>query len=173
MIQNNIKHRHFISRFVTFGLGGCAALCLMVMMVLTFLDVIGRYFFGSPVNGAYELTEVLLAFVVFFALPLVTLDDGHITVSLFDPWFKGLARKLKKLTINLMMVFIQGVMTWRLGLQAHDLVAYGDSSMFLQIPYGWIAWLMTAMAAVSTVFSLWLVLISIAQFNTNHGGAIQ
>ncbi|MDX3895262.1 TRAP transporter small permease [Pusillimonas sp.] len=173
MNHNNKTPGNFLSRSMTFCLGGCAALFLMVMMVLTFIDVIGRYFFHSPVNGVYELTEVLLAFVVFFALPLVTLENGHITVSLFDPWFKGVGRKIKELLISLMMVFVQAVMTWRLGLQARDLVSYGDASMFLQIPYGWVACAMAAMAAISTLFSLYLVLTNILQFNNNNGGAIQ
>lgn len=144
---------------------------LLLMMLLTFADVMGRYFFGHPIKGAYELTEVLLAFVVFFALPLVTLENGHITVALFDPWFSKAAKKVKTLVIDLVMVAVQGIMTWRLGSQASDMVAYGDVSMFLKIPYGWIAYIMTAMAAMSTLFSLYLALKSAAR--SNHRGAIQ
>ena len=43
---------------------------LFAMMALTFVDVIGRYVVNSPLLGAYELTEVLLALVVFGAVPL-------------------------------------------------------------------------------------------------------
>lgn len=171
MKKKNETLRYFLWKVVPIGLGGSAATLLMLMMVLTFTDVIGRYFFDSPVNGAYELTEVLLAFVVFFALPLVTLENGHITVSLFDTWFNDAVKKAKELVINLMMVVVQAVMTWRLCIQANDMATYGDVSMFLRIPYGWIAYIMTVLAAISTLFSLYLVLANTSPFNDR--GAIQ
>jgi hypothetical protein len=36
------------------GLGGLSALSLVVLMVLTCADVIGRYFFNAPITGALE-----------------------------------------------------------------------------------------------------------------------
>ncbi|MCI2808318.1 TRAP transporter small permease [Eoetvoesiella caeni] len=171
MKKKNETFKYFLLKIIPLGLGGSAATLLMLMMLLTFIDVVGRYFFNHPVNGAYELTEVLLAFVVFFALPLVTMENGHITVSLFDGWFNGAAKTVKELVINLLMVVVQGVMTWRLGIQANEMAMYGDVSRFLHIPYSWIAYLMTAMAAVSTLYSLYLALANTFQFDSS--GATQ
>ena len=171
MQTNNRLSAHLSWKTIPLCLGQGAAVLLLLMMLLTFADVMGRYFFGHPIKGAYELTEVLLAFVVFFALPLTTLESGHITVALFDSWFSDAAKKVKALLIDLAMVAVQGVMTWRLGSQASDMVAYGDVSMFLKIPYGWIACIMAVMAAMSTLFSLYLALKNAAQFNNR--GAIQ
>ena len=135
-------------------IGKFGAVLLFVMMSLMFADVVGRYFLNSPIGGAYELTEILLACVVFFALPLVTQENGHITVALLDKWFGGTAIKIKKVLLSLMVALIQGVMTWRLYLQAGDLSIYGDVSMYLNIPYSWVAYMMTLMAAVSTLYVL-------------------
>src|SRR5574338_449932 len=65
-------------------LGLLSTVTLFAMMVLTVVDVIGRYILNAPLHGAYELTEVLLALVVFGAAPLVTRRGTHVTTSLFD-----------------------------------------------------------------------------------------
>ena len=66
-------------------LGLCCWLLLFCLMAITCADVIGRYFFGTPVYGAFEMTEMLLAALIFVGLPLVTLRNEHITVDLLDP----------------------------------------------------------------------------------------
>ena len=55
------------------------------MMPLTCVDVIGRYFFVAPIFGAFELTEMMLAALIFAGLPLVTLRNEHVTVDVLDP----------------------------------------------------------------------------------------
>jgi TRAP-type C4-dicarboxylate transport system permease small subunit len=60
------------------------ALILMAMVALTFADVIGRRIFGAPIYGAHDITEHLMALVVFCGLPLVTAAGAHLTIDLFD-----------------------------------------------------------------------------------------
>lgn len=60
------------------------AVVLMAMVVLTFADVIGRRLFGAPIYGAHDITEHLMALVVFCGLPLVTAAGAHLTIDLFD-----------------------------------------------------------------------------------------
>ncbi|SVB94388.1 uncharacterized protein METZ01_LOCUS247242, partial [marine metagenome] len=42
-------------------LGFLAALVLMLLMIITFIDVLGRYLFSAPLPGAFELTEIMMA----------------------------------------------------------------------------------------------------------------
>jgi TRAP-type C4-dicarboxylate transport system permease small subunit len=60
------------------------AVFLMSMVALTFADVIGRRLFGAPIYGAHDITEHLMALVVFCGLPLVTVAGAHLTIDLFD-----------------------------------------------------------------------------------------
>lgn len=60
------------------------AILLLAMGALTFADVIGRRLFAAPVYGAHDLTEHLMALVVFTGLPLVTAAGAHLTIDLFD-----------------------------------------------------------------------------------------
>ena len=70
------------------SLGWMVAAALAFMMVLTVVDVTGRFVFNRPIPGSFEVMEFCLAIVVFSALPLVTWDRRHITVSLFDSFFR-------------------------------------------------------------------------------------
>ncbi|MBC7006138.1 TRAP transporter small permease subunit, partial [Photobacterium sp. BZF1] len=58
-----------LSKAIRRGLEALAALSLMLMMVITFVDVVGRFFFSSPLIGSTEMIEVLLAVMVFMAFP--------------------------------------------------------------------------------------------------------
>ena len=78
-------------RVVAPALGALAALVLFAMMMLTCVDVIGRYFFSRPIFGGFELTEMMLAAMIFLGLPLVTLRNEHVTVDVLDSDHAGLA----------------------------------------------------------------------------------
>ena len=54
---------------------------LFTMMVLTVGDVAGRYFFTKPILGTFELTEFMLAVLVFCSLGYTQVCKGHIRID--------------------------------------------------------------------------------------------
>jgi TRAP-type C4-dicarboxylate transport system permease small subunit len=58
-----------------------AALCLAAMMLLTAADVIGRYFFKTPMPGAWELISYLLVCAGTWGLAYCQVEKGHISVT--------------------------------------------------------------------------------------------
>lgn len=135
-------------------LGVLVAALLFSMMALTFVDVVGRYLFNSPLAGAYELTQILLALCVFAALPLATLSRAHVTISLTDALFRGAAQIIQQLLIGLFSFVALAGVTWRLWVQAGVLSEHGDRTLFLRIPLGAVAYFMTAMAALTALIAL-------------------
>ena len=153
-------------------LGALVALLLFAMMVLTFVDVVGRYFFNSPVQGSYELTEVLLAISVFAALPLATLSREHVTVELFDHFFRGGVRAVQQFIIGAVSAVVVSGLAWRLLEQARTLAEYDDRSLFLQIPYYLVAYFMTAMAVISALVIVGItVVVLVRVVNAKRGAA--
>ncbi len=61
------------------------AFILFALMVITVLDVVGRYVLNAPLVGAFELTKLSMGLLVFSALPLVTARERHIVVGMFEP----------------------------------------------------------------------------------------
>ena len=54
-----------IRRGAAWLLGLACLLVLAGLIGLTCLDVVARYAFNSPIKGAYELTQLMLASLVF------------------------------------------------------------------------------------------------------------
>lgn len=61
-----------------------ACLVLVFLIVITCIDVVGRYFLNSPLQGSTELTEMALAVLVFTSLPIITYHQRHIVVDILD-----------------------------------------------------------------------------------------
>lgn len=83
--MEQLRHKHRgndsgldINKVLQNTLGVGAALLLFSLILVTCVDVIGRYFFSAPLRGAFEITELLLAALVFTALPLTTERREHI-----------------------------------------------------------------------------------------------
>ena len=85
-------------------------LTLSGMVLLTFIDVIGRRLFGAPLYGAHDATEHLMAIMVFCGLPLLTAARGHLAVDLFDKYLMkpGMAwwHRLIALLMTLVLLLI-------------------------------------------------------------------
>ena len=59
---------------------GCAL--LTIMMLLTTGDVLGRYFFNSPIEGTYELVGLFLVLVLAAGLAHCQLEKGNVRVKI-------------------------------------------------------------------------------------------
>jgi len=129
---------------------------LLCIAVITFVDVIGRYFFNAPIPGAFEVQEFGMGILIFSGLPLVTKSHGHITVSLFDPLFQrnSAIRSAKVGLIHLASSGILFFVAYCLSVQAMNMQRWGSASAFLKLPYYPALWFMAAMAALSGVMFL-------------------
>src|SRR5215210_5131761 len=74
------------------ALGFAASVILFAMMMITFVDVIGRYLFNHPLQGAFEVTELMLLVLIFAGLPLVSHADEHVTMDFIDRMLPARAR---------------------------------------------------------------------------------
>jgi TRAP-type C4-dicarboxylate transport system permease small subunit len=162
-----------ILRLLEWTLGGVVFVALMTMMLITVVDVVGRYFFNSPVKSAFEITEIALGVSVFAALPLTTIHQEHVTVGLFDSLFTGFGWIVQQLFIGLVSVIALSLFTWRLWIQARQLTEYGDRTLFLSIPLGPMAWFMTIVCALATAAAALVVCYQLAGRAGGHGSRPQ
>ena len=102
MDANLSRIRKFVEALLILTLSG--------MVLLTFIDVIGRRLFGAPLYGAHDATEHLMAIMVFCGLPLLTAARGHLAVDLFDKYLMkpGMAwwHRLIALLMTLVLLLI-------------------------------------------------------------------
>lgn len=129
-----------------------ASLALFLLMILTFSDVILRSVFNAPIEFAADLTRLLMAVMVFSAMPVLSAQGKHISVDLLDGLFER--SKLTRWRNALTDLFCGIILVWP-SLRIFDLAersrSYGDLMEYLRLPMHYIAWfigLMTALTAL-------------------------
>lgn len=135
----------------------CAVL-LLFMMGLTVLDVLGRYLMNAPVPGASELTELMLASVIFIGLPAASLDGDHITV---DVLATRLRRKIRGVVARLVAgvsAAALGAIAWRLWLIGDQIGGYGGTTPTLKLPIAPVAYLVAVLCAAAAAVTAATVL---------------
>jgi TRAP-type C4-dicarboxylate transport system permease small subunit len=136
------------------ALSWLSALPVALIVTLTFADVLGRYLLSSPVRGSMEIIEFAMALVVFTALPLVTLQRGHVSVSLIDNLFTGKGRYIKRMLCDAVSALALGLLSWRLCLQSMDDLQTRAATVVLGLPNAALSLTLTFFAGLSTVVVL-------------------
>jgi TRAP-type C4-dicarboxylate transport system permease small subunit len=131
-------------------LGYAAAAVLFVLMLLTCADVAGRYFFNSPIRGGFELTEMLLAGLIFIALPLVTLRNEHVTVDLFDSVTPLWLLRIQHIVASVIGLVCTGYLAWRLWIRAGNMLAAGQTTAQLHFTVAWLTYGMAVMMGLTS-----------------------
>jgi TRAP-type C4-dicarboxylate transport system permease small subunit len=131
-----------------------SGLLALVMMVTTTVDVGGRYFFNSPLHGAFEITEISMGLIVFTALPLALTRREMILVSvLFDRYPARLRRFVDGLGLFVGGVIL-GFMAWRLWTYGERLWTYRERTLELRVPTGLVVQTMSVLAAFAALACL-------------------
>jgi TRAP-type C4-dicarboxylate transport system permease small subunit len=144
-------------RLVTPLLNGVAAAVLFSLMLLTCVDVTARYF-GRPIFGGFELTEIMLAALIFAGLPLVTLRNDHVTVDLFDAVTPDWLLRIQHVAACALGFVCIAFVSWRLWLRAIHIGAAGETTGQLKIPMSWLAYSMSLLTALTAVTLIILML---------------
>jgi TRAP-type C4-dicarboxylate transport system permease small subunit len=145
------------------------ALLLFAMMLLTFVDVIARYFFSRSITGGFEITEIMLATLIFCGLPLITLRDGHITVDLIEGWLPDGFRALRDRFVFLLAAVLMGYLGIQLWKKAGTFVEFNDQTAVLLIPLAPVCYAMAVLTLLSAVISL---ILAITGYRTGQSSAL-
>lgn len=90
-----------------------AALALTALILVTVLDVFGRYVLNSPLPGAFEYVRALMAFVTFAALPLVSARNEHLRAGILDQ-ISPRMNALREPVVQLVSTVVLSGIAWRL-----------------------------------------------------------
>ena len=83
-----------------------AAVTLFAIMWLAVIDVVSRGFFNISILGLFEVVEILMGILVFAGVPIVTANQGHVAVTLFDSYIGPRLRAVQKILVNLLCTVI-------------------------------------------------------------------
>jgi TRAP-type C4-dicarboxylate transport system permease small subunit len=138
-------------------LGIAASAILMAMMLLTFVDVVGRYVFNRPVRGGFELTELGLLVLIFAGLPLVSHAGEHVTMDFIDRLVAPRVRAALERVVDAACAAIFLFAAWLAWLKADRIWEYRDATDVLRIVYGPFVYFMAVMIALTGLVHLYRV----------------
>jgi TRAP-type transport system small permease protein len=140
------------------GLSTFAALVLAAVMMVSVVDVVGRYVFNRPLPGSSEITEILMAILIYAGLPLVSLRRAHIAVDLLDPVTPPGLTRIRDAVVGIVSVFVLAIIAWRLWAYADQIRSSKDVTEYLKLPLAPFAYAMSVLAGIAAVVELYRTL---------------
>jgi TRAP-type transport system small permease protein len=107
-------------------LGMIACALLFVMMMLTFVDVAGRYLFSAPLPAAYEMIAFVMPGIIFCALPHVNLQEGHVTIDLLDHFITKNVQRWQSFVVNIISAVATGFVAMQLWTRSRSHLRYEE-----------------------------------------------
>jgi TRAP-type C4-dicarboxylate transport system permease small subunit len=126
-----------------------AGLMVAIMMFITTIDVISRYFFNRPLSIAFEITEILMGLLIFAGLPLATAARENITISVLTEMFPARVQSWQTRVFEFLCGAIAFVMAWRMWAYGDRLWNTGDRTLELHISIGLLSQIMAVMTALT------------------------
>jgi TRAP-type C4-dicarboxylate transport system permease small subunit len=117
------------------ALGG--GLFTLVAIATTLVSVVGRYGFGAPVPGDYELVELLCAVGIFLFFPYAHATSSNIVVEFFTTRLPGRQKRILDLGHDVMFAAVAALLAWRLAIGLMQKFQNGESTMLIRVPFWW------------------------------------
>ena len=134
---------------------------LFALAVMTVASITGRAFSRvglGPVPGDFELIEAGCAVAIFAFLPWCQFRGAHVTVDLLGSYLPPRLWAFLAVAGNFAMSIVSVIVAWQLWLGFRDKLAYGETSMILQMPvwWGYAAGVVGAVIfALTCVYTIW------------------
>ena len=107
---------------------------LLVMMTMTMADVLLRKFSNTTIIGAGEMTEMMMAVVVFCSLAQCQVNDGHIKIDLIMSRVSPRVRAVTDCITQFTCCGLFCLVTWGTWRHAMEIKAWEEVSIDLGIP---------------------------------------
>lgn len=111
----------------------CGGAVLLGLMGLIAFDVLMRYGLRLPFLGAYEMTELAMALIVFLGLPYCAVTGGHVAVDVLGRWLDRPALRWLNVLVPLAGAALTAVMAWESLKYAFDSRTRGDATNMMKI----------------------------------------
>jgi TRAP-type C4-dicarboxylate transport system permease small subunit len=113
-------------------LAGGAMLCAVALVVV--LSVAGRFLFGRPIEGDYELVEMGMAIAIFLCFPYCHLTGTNLVAEFFSARLGERAKLALDAVADAAFAVVAATLTWRLAIGLGRKMAQHDTTMLLEIP---------------------------------------
>lgn len=123
---------------------GISQLTLLAMMMAISIDALGRFFFGKPLQGAYEVTSLyFMVILTFLGMPATHAIGGHIRIDVLRHLLDRAPFRLIDRVHAALAAAAFGFLAWHTGIDAIETIvlretAMGAVQMPLYLSYVWV-----------------------------------
>ncbi|SFX00114.1 TRAP transporter small permease [Marinospirillum alkaliphilum] len=134
-------------------------LIFILESVMTVISVLGRAVYNQPIQGDYEIVQMVSAMAIALCLPYCQLRRGHVFVDFFTLWAPERLKKALDSLAALLLALVAFLLCWRVYHGYLDMVDYQETTMVLGLPIWWTyipmipAFFMLGVAALVTCLS--------------------
>jgi TRAP-type transport system small permease protein len=132
----NGQWRATVLKIITEAIHWVAYISISAIVILTTIDVIGRYFFNKPIMGGMELLELSMAIFGGAAILYTSTRRGHIAVDLFYAMFPRPIQVAVHGFGSLLGFAIWGIIAYKAFILGRESLMTGFASSILMIPVG-------------------------------------
>lgn len=143
-----------ISARVTSLAAMIGTLGLLAEVVVILIDVIGRYF-GYPLRGAQDVTQMAMVVLVFGGMALCDREGGHIAVDIFEKVMPRWANRLGDILSALLGATIFLAIAWNMWKAAALSQMLNLSTNIINLPKDWFQYFIVV-CCVITAFGMLL-----------------
>ncbi|MCB2018607.1 MAG: TRAP transporter small permease [Hydrogenophaga sp.] len=129
---------------------------LSAMVALTFADVVGRRLFNTPVFGANDITEHLMALIIFSGLPLLTARRGHLSIDLLDHWLLQPKWRAWHKGVDVLIASVLTLIAWEYFKAIGEAREINEVSPALTIPRAWMYTYIAGTTAIAALLALFV-----------------
>lgn len=112
-----------------------ASATLVLIMALTFVDVVGRNFFGRALIGTVESVELLMGILVFSGLALTEIQRKHIVIETFQGLLNNSLKRMSVFVNLILAVGIAALLMRQLVIKTIEIFEEQEHTQILEIPY--------------------------------------
>jgi len=133
VVRGDMENLSAVLRKTSKWLAVVAGAALTFMMFLTVADVVLRAG-GSPILGTYEIVGFLLALVIGFSIPIVTLNRKHIYMDFVDRLSKR-NKALVNIFTRILCIVVFVILGYSLFIVGNEFRRSGELSPTVRIPF--------------------------------------
>ena len=160
----------FVLRKVADGLIALSAmigtLALIGEVCVILADVVGRYF-GSPLRGAQDVSQMGMVIIVFGGMALCDKLGGHVAVDVFERAYPAALNRLIDIVAAAMGAVVFTVIAWAVYDSSQISLMLNLSTSIINLPKAWFQW---AMCVLSLVTAFGMALRAV-ELSLRHGEA--
>lgn len=87
--------------------------CCLIVTFIVVVDVGQRWLFNKPLPGSWEVSEVLMPFIVIYAFPRTLTEGVHVRVELISRLFSPKIQYVLEIIVNIFGFLLCVVVSWR------------------------------------------------------------